>query len=56
MHTVLIGSPADVRVTLFQESLVEQGQPLAQVIPYSAIITGQIHLAQVVRRGSVVRI
>jgi glutathione synthase/RimK-type ligase-like ATP-grasp enzyme len=56
MHTVIIGSPDDVRVNLFQHALVQQGYPPAEIAAYTDLIQGKIHLADMVKPGTLVRI
>jgi glutathione synthase/RimK-type ligase-like ATP-grasp enzyme len=54
--TVIIGSPGDPRVQIFQNALVAQGHPPAAVIPYPDLIDERIHPASLVKPGAWVRI
>jgi len=55
-QTVLIGSPGDMRVTLFQRALADQGFLPAEVIAYPDLIAGRVHLAQTLQPGAWLRI
>ena len=52
----VIGDPGSKRVELFQAALGRLGQPPARVVPYGDLIAGRVALADVVRRGDIVRI
>jgi hypothetical protein len=56
MHSVIIGSPDDVRVELFQSALAQRGCPPAEVVAYIDIINGSIHLSQIVQQDTLIRI
>lgn len=56
MHIVIMGSPGDIRVNLFQRVLLENGHPPADVVPYLDIIYGTIHLPKIVQPGTLIRI
>jgi glutathione synthase/RimK-type ligase-like ATP-grasp enzyme len=56
MHTVIIGSPGDVRVDLFQRALSGQGENPATVVPYTDLISGKLCLTELVGTGTLVRI
>ena len=53
---VVIGTPGDRRVDLFQAALHALGLPPAQIVPYSAIIDGRAALREYVAAGAIVRI
>jgi glutathione synthase/RimK-type ligase-like ATP-grasp enzyme len=55
-HFVVLGNPADRRVTLFQAALAGLGLPAAELIPYEAWLNGRLDLREVVRPDSVVRL
>jgi hypothetical protein len=52
----VIGDPGSKRVELFQAALGRLGQPPARVVPYGDLIAGRAALADIVRRGDIVRI
>jgi glutathione synthase/RimK-type ligase-like ATP-grasp enzyme len=56
MHTVLVGSPGDVRVVSFQRALAALRLPPARVVSYPELIAERVQLQAVVAPGSVVRI
>jgi glutathione synthase/RimK-type ligase-like ATP-grasp enzyme len=56
MRTVIIGSPDDIRVDLFQHALGQNGHPPADVAAYTDIIHGDIHLSRIIQPGTLVRI
>lgn len=53
---IVIGTAGDKRVELFQEALHRLGLPPAVLLTYQQLLTGRVHLAQLVKPGSVVRI
>ncbi|HZO73450.1 MAG TPA: STM4014 family protein [Ktedonobacteraceae bacterium] len=53
---VLIGSPQDRRVELFQAALVQLGLPPARMISYRDLIAGRTALADSIQPTSIVRI
>ncbi len=56
MHFVIVGTPGDRRVGLFQAALAARGHPPADVVPYRDLLLGKAYLRDVVSPGSVVRI
>jgi hypothetical protein len=56
MQAVIIGSPDDIRIDLFQRALVQNGHPPACVASYTDIIHGDVHLADILKPGALVRI
>lgn len=56
MHSLIIGSPDDIRTELFQRALVQKGWPLAEVLSYTDLVNGSAHLAQIVQPYSLIRI
>lgn len=56
MHTVIIGSPDDIRVDLFQRTLTQKGHPPACIASYTDLIRGDIRLADIIQPGTLVRI
>lgn len=53
---VIIGSPQDRRVELFQAALIQLGLPPARVISYLDLIAGRVSLADSIQPTSIVRI
>jgi hypothetical protein len=53
---VVLGNPSSRRVSAFQASLDGLGLPPARVISYLDLIAGRIHLRDVLRAGSTLRI
>lgn len=53
---VVIGTPGDRRVDLFQAALHELCLPPAQIVPYTAIIDSRAVLCEYVAAGAIVRI
>lgn len=53
---LLIAPPDTRRVRAFQASLAEMGLPPARVVSYLSVLGGEVHLAELVRPGSVVRL
>src|SRR5581483_631066 len=56
VHFLLIGTPGDRRVTLFQEALTRLDLPPAQLISYQKLIAGGAALADLLTPTTVVRI
>jgi glutathione synthase/RimK-type ligase-like ATP-grasp enzyme len=56
MHFLLIGTPGDRRVTLFQEALARLGLPAAQLVSYQSLITGEVSLPDLITPTTIVRI
>lgn len=56
MHFVVIGTPGDRRVDLFQEALRTSQLPPARTVSYADLLGRSVHLAQVVQDGSIVRL
>jgi hypothetical protein len=55
-HFLLIGTPGDRRVILFQEALNRLGLPVAQLVSYQQIINGEVTLAEYITPTTIVRI
>jgi hypothetical protein len=55
-HFLLIGTPEDRRVILFQEALSRLGQPVAHLVSYRQIINGEVTLAEHITPTTIVRI
>src|SRR5689334_13974061 len=55
-HFLLIGTPGDRRVILFQEALSCLGLPSAQLVSYQQIISGEVTLADHITPTTIVRI
>lgn len=53
---VVIGSPQDRRIELFQAALAQLGLPLARMVSYLDLIVGRVALADSIRPTSIVRI
>ncbi|HEY0734381.1 MAG TPA: STM4014 family protein [Herpetosiphonaceae bacterium] len=53
---VVIGTPGDRRVDLFQAALHELRLPPAQIVPYTAIIEGRAALREHLAAGAIVRV
>ncbi len=56
MHFVVVGTPGDRRVDLFQAALAAGDHPPADLVSYRDLLLGKADLRDVVRPGSVVRI
>src|SRR5690242_14984118 len=56
VHFLLIGTPGDRRVTLFQEALTRLGLPPAQLVSYQQLINGEVELANLITPATIVRI
>jgi glutathione synthase/RimK-type ligase-like ATP-grasp enzyme len=56
MHFLMIGTPGDRRVILFQETLARLGLPSAQLVSYQALITGEVTLPELITPTTIVRI
>jgi hypothetical protein len=56
MQFVVIGAPGDRRIELFQQALDSCQLSAAQLVSYSELLKGNIHLSQVVQHNTVVRI
>lgn len=56
VHFLLIGTPGDWRVTLFQEALTRLDLPPAQLVSYQKLIAGEAALADLLTPTTVVRI
>jgi hypothetical protein len=56
IHFLVIGTPEDRRVTLFQEALTRLGLPEAQLLSYQKVIEGKVMLADLLTATTIVRI
>ncbi len=55
-HFLVIGTPEDRRVTLFQEALTRLNLPAAQLVSYQQLIEGDVMLADLLTPTTIVRI
>src|SRR5581483_1155766 len=55
-HFLLIGTPGDRRVILFQEALARLGLPAAQLVSYQSLITDEVSLSDLITPTTIVRI
>lgn len=53
---VVIGTAGDKRVELFQQALHRLGWPPAALLTYQQLLTGRVHLAELVKPHTIVRI
>lgn len=56
MHFLMIGTPGDRRVILFQEALARLDLPTAQLVSYQSLIAGEVTLPDLITPTTIVRI
>lgn len=53
---VIIGNPGSRALDLFAAALKRLDQPPARIVPYADLLAGEIHLAEVIQPGDIVRL